>query len=53
MAACFCARLAAVAWEVAAMRKPGSAGSVAAHWRDGFLIGGVLDHQVLICKTPP
>ena len=31
---------------------PLSAGSVAAHWRDGFLIGGVLDHQVLICKTP-
>jgi arylesterase/paraoxonase len=32
---------------------PLSAGSVAAHWRDEFLIGGVLDHQVLICKTQP
>jgi len=32
---------------------PLSAGSVAAHWRDEFVIGGVLDHQVLICKTQP
>jgi arylesterase/paraoxonase len=32
---------------------PLSAGSVAAHWRDEFVIGAVLDHQVLICKTQP
>lgn len=32
---------------------PLSAGSVAAHWRDEFLVGAVLDHQVLICKTQP
>ena len=30
-----------------------SAASVAAAWRDEFLIGAVLDHQVLICKTQP
>jgi arylesterase/paraoxonase len=30
-----------------------SAASVAARWRDEFLIGAVLDHQVLICKTQP
>jgi len=29
---------------------PLSAGSVAAHWRDEFLVGAVLDQQVLICK---
>lgn len=32
---------------------PLSAGSVAAHWRDEILIGGLFDHQVLICKTQP
>jgi arylesterase/paraoxonase len=32
---------------------PLSAGSVAAHWRDEFLVGALLDHQVLICKTLP
>jgi arylesterase/paraoxonase len=30
---------------------PLSAGSVAAPWRDEFVVGAVLDHQVLICKT--
>jgi len=32
---------------------PLSAGSVAAHWRDDIVIGAVLDHQVMICKTRP
>lgn len=31
--------------------EPLSAGSVAASWKDGFVTGAVLDHQVLICKT--
>src|SRR5204863_66783 len=30
-----------------------SAGSVAARWRDEFLIGAMLDPKVLICKTRP
>jgi arylesterase/paraoxonase len=32
---------------------PLSAGSVAARWRDEFLVGAVLDPKVLICKTQP
>ena len=30
-----------------------SAGTVAAHWRDEFLIGALLQHEVLICKPNP
>jgi hypothetical protein len=30
-----------------------SAGSVAARWRDEFLIGAVLDPKVLVCKPVP
>lgn len=30
-----------------------SAGTVAAHWRDEFLIGALLDKKVLICKPNP
>jgi arylesterase/paraoxonase len=30
---------------------PLSAGSVAASWKDEFVLGAVLDHQVLICKN--
>lgn len=30
-----------------------SAGTVAAAWRDRFLIGALLDHKVLICKPTP
>ena len=30
-----------------------SAGSVAAHWRDEFIVGARLDHKVLICKPNP
>jgi arylesterase/paraoxonase len=30
-----------------------SAGSVAAHWHDEFLIGALLDHKVMICKPSP
>ena len=28
-------------------------GSVAAHWRNEFLVGALLDHKVLICKPNP
>jgi arylesterase/paraoxonase len=30
-----------------------SAGTVAAHWHDEFLIGALLDHKVMICKPRP
>jgi len=30
-----------------------SAGSAAAHWRDEFLVGGLMQHKVLICKPNP
>jgi arylesterase/paraoxonase len=30
-----------------------SAGSIAAHWHDEFLVGAPLDHKVLICKSNP
>lgn len=30
-----------------------SAGTVAAHWRDEFLVGALLDKKVLICKPNP
>ena len=30
-----------------------SAGTVAAHWRGEIVIGALMDHEVLICKTSP
>jgi arylesterase / paraoxonase len=30
-----------------------SAGTVAAHWRDEFLVGALMEHKVLICKPSP
>jgi hypothetical protein len=36
-----------------AARGPLSAGTVAAHWHDEFLVGALLDSKVLICKPSP